>query len=124
MSGLPFSIGDKVLASRNETGDDHELATVVDSYELIIGEDRRPMVTLEFEDGERKYMKATPPNVLYVEPEEEEVAEGEDEDVAAEGGADEEEAEAVAEPEAEEQLEASISMNGDGTDAGPEPAEP
>ncbi len=67
-----YSVGDKVLASRDETGDNHEPATVVDSYELIIGDDRRPMVTLEFEDGERKYLKATPPNVLPAEPEEDE----------------------------------------------------
>jgi len=78
VNGLSFSVGDKVLASRDETGVDHELATVVDSHELIIGEDRRPMVTVEFEDGERRYLKATPPNVLAVEPEEgEEEVEGE-----------------------------------------------
>ena len=40
---------------------------VVDSYELLIGEERKPMVVVEFEDGERKYMTATTPNVLPVE---------------------------------------------------------
>jgi hypothetical protein len=85
VNGLSFSVGDKVLASRDETGVDHELATVVDSHELIIGEDRRPMVTVEFEDGERRYLKATPPNVLAVELEEDE--EGE----PGEGEADEDE---------------------------------
>jgi hypothetical protein len=85
VNGLSFSVGDKVLVSRDETGEDHELATVVDSHELIIGEDRRPMVTVEFEDGERRYLKATPPHVLAAEPEED--GEGEPE----EGEADEDE---------------------------------
>ena len=60
---------------------------MIDSYELIIGEERKPMVVIEFEDGERKYMTATTPNVLpvYEEADEAEV----------------EEAEAVDEPDAE-----------------------
>jgi hypothetical protein len=84
MSGQLFSVGDKVLASRDESGEDHEPATVVDSYELIIGDDRRPMVTVEFEDGERKYMKATLPNVMRVEPEEGEEEEPEAEEAESE----------------------------------------
>jgi hypothetical protein len=67
-----YSVGDKVLASRDESGENHEPANVIDAYELIIGEDRKPMVVVEFEDGERKYMTATTPNVLPGEDEEEE----------------------------------------------------
>ena len=61
--------------SRAETGEDHERAVVIDSYELIIGEERKPMVVVEFEDGERKYMTAATPNVLPVYEETEEAGE-------------------------------------------------
>ena len=68
--GCDYSVGDKVLVSRDENGEDHERGVVIDSYELIIGEERKPMVVVEFEDGERKYMTAATPNVLPVyEPE-------------------------------------------------------
>ena len=67
-----YSVGDKVLVSRDESGENHEPAHVVDSYELIIGEVRKPMVVVEFEDGARQYITATTPNVLPVEEEEEE----------------------------------------------------
>jgi hypothetical protein len=87
MARRRYSVGDKVDVSRAETGEDHERAVVIDSYELIIGEERKPMVVVEFEDGERKYMTAATPNVLpvYEEPEEDEAAEAE----AAEAEADE-----------------------------------
>jgi hypothetical protein len=102
MSGLPFGVGEKVLVSREETGDDHEPATVVDAYELIIGDDRRPMITVEFEDGERKYLKATPPHVLPGEPEEEDEGEGAEAEPAD------------ADVEADDEVDASASLNGDG----------
>jgi hypothetical protein len=74
---MRYAVGDKVLVSRAENGEDHEQAEVVDSYELIIGEDRRPMVVVQFEDGERKYMTAATPNVLPSdEPDEDEAAGG------------------------------------------------
>jgi hypothetical protein len=63
-----FGVGDKVSASRNETGEDHEPGVVVDSYELIIGEERRAMVVIEFEDGERRYLTSSARNVILVEP--------------------------------------------------------
>jgi len=75
MARMRYSVGDKVDVSRAETGEDHERAVVIDSYELIIGEERRPMVVVEFDDGERKYMTATTPNVLPVYEEEDEEAE-------------------------------------------------
>jgi hypothetical protein len=91
---VPYSVGDRVLVSRHETGEGHEPATVMDSYELIIGDDRRPMVTVEFEDGERIYLKAAPPHVLPAEPEEDEADEDADDEAddeasgTAEEGAD------------------------------------
>ena len=90
MAKMRYSVGDKVDVSRAENGEDHERAVVIDSYELIIGEERKPMVVIEFEDGERKYMTATTPNVLPVYEEDERTRpEAEDE------------AEAVDEPDAE-----------------------
>jgi hypothetical protein len=73
MAKMRYSVGDKVDASRAENGEDHERGVVIDSYELIIGEERKPMVVIEFPDGERKYMTATTPNELpdYEEDEEE-----------------------------------------------------
>src|SRR4051812_28000299 len=74
MARMRYSVGDKVDASRAENGENHERGVVIDSYELIIGEVRKPMVVVEFEDGERKYMTAATPNVLPVYEEDEEQA--------------------------------------------------
>jgi hypothetical protein len=54
----PYKVGDPVLASRAEGGQDHEEAQVVDSYSLIIGDEERPMVCVEFPDGQRSYLRA------------------------------------------------------------------
>ena len=81
MAKRRYSVGDKVDVSRAENGEDHERAVVIDSYELMIGEERRPTVVVEFADGERKYMTATTPNVLPVYEDEEEES-----DVEAEPG--------------------------------------
>src|SRR4051794_36658688 len=94
MARMRYSVGDKVDASRAENGEDHERAVVIDSYELLIGEERRPMVVVEFGDGERKYMTAATPNVLPVY----------EEDEAAEPEAEAQPA-AVEEPEAEDEAE-------------------
>jgi len=91
MSQVRFSVGDDVLASREESGENHEPGKVVDSYELIMGEKRRPVVVVEFEDGERKYLTAAPPNVLAVE--------SEDEEEPADDGQDDRAVEADPEPE-------------------------
>ena len=84
---MRYSVGDKVDASRAENGEDHERGVVIDSYELLIGEERRPMVVVEFEDGERKYMTAATPNVLPVYEDDEEDAAAEPEaEAGARGG--------------------------------------
>jgi hypothetical protein len=84
----PYRTGDKVLASRLEDGENHELGTVIDSYELLIGAESKPMVVVEFDDGERKYIAAGPPNVLPAPASAEEPAEGEGEGAAPEADAD------------------------------------
>jgi len=84
MTDRRFTAGEKALVSRDESGENHEEATVVDYYVLLIGEESRPMVVVDFDDGERKWMTATEPNVLAIEPEEEEEPEK-----VSEAGADE-----------------------------------
>jgi hypothetical protein len=87
MTDRRYSVGEKALVSRDESGENHEEATVVDYYILLIGEESRPMVVVDFGDGERKWMSAVEPNVLPIEPEEElEVAD--EPDGAGESGGD------------------------------------
>jgi hypothetical protein len=93
MAERRFEVGDTALVSRAQNGQDHEEATVIDVYELLIAEDRIPMIVVDFDDGERLWIRAEEPDVL--EPEEEEAA---DEREPAEGA----EA-AVEEPAAEEE---------------------
>jgi hypothetical protein len=64
MGTLRFAVGDRVLAARAEDGHGHEQATVVDAYELLINLEPRPMVVVDFDDGERRWMTAAAPNVL------------------------------------------------------------
>jgi len=73
----PFKVGDSVLASRSEDGENHEEAKVVDAYSLIMGEEERPMVCVEFPDGARVYLRSDGPDVRPAgEPEEEDAAPG------------------------------------------------
>ena len=66
----PYQVGDTVLASRAQDGESHEEAKVVDSYSLIMGDETRPMVCVQFDDGERVFLTASEPDVLPVpEPE-------------------------------------------------------
>jgi hypothetical protein len=70
MSELAYKIGDRVLASRAQDGENHEEATVIDAYTLLIGDEVRPMVRVKFEDGELVFLTATEPDVRPVEAEE------------------------------------------------------
>jgi hypothetical protein len=89
MGQLPYAVGDRVLASRSEDGQDHEEATVVDAYELLINLAPRPMVVVDFPDGERRWLTATEPFVRPLQVEAESAALGEaDVGDAAELGAD------------------------------------
>jgi len=72
----PYRVGDRVLASRGQDGANHEEGTVVDSYSLIIGEETRPMVCVEFGDGTRAYLNASGPDVRPLEEPETEPAAG------------------------------------------------
>jgi hypothetical protein len=73
----PYAVGDRVLASRAEDGENHEEAKVVDAYGLIIGGDEWPMVAVEFGDGRRSYLRADGADIRPLpEPEEDEAAPG------------------------------------------------
>jgi hypothetical protein len=66
----PYRVGDTVLASREQDGQNHEEAKVVDAYSLIIGPEERPMVVVEFPNGYRAYLQSNGADVVPVpEPE-------------------------------------------------------
>ena len=74
-------IGERVLVSRAQDGENHEEATVVDYYVLLIEGNSTPSAVVDFDDGERLYLSAQEPNVLRMpepedEPEPEEPGEG------------------------------------------------
>jgi hypothetical protein len=83
MSELLYKVGDRVLASRAQDGENHEEGTVIDAHTLMMGDETRPIVVVEFEDGKREFFTATEPDVLpvvlEVEPEEEAAENGEGE---------------------------------------------
>ena len=80
MADRRYLVGERVLVSREETGMNHEEATVVDYYELLINEDTIPSVVVDFDDGERRYLTATEPNVLELPDRDEDDWEDEDAD--------------------------------------------
>ena len=71
-------VGERVLVSRDQSGEDHEEATVYDYYELLIEQDRIPQVVVDFDDGQRLLLVAREPNVMAIE--EDDVTDYEDED--------------------------------------------
>jgi hypothetical protein len=72
-----YFVGERVLVSRAQDGENHEEATVVDFYELLIEGDKLPSVVVDFDDGERLYLTAREPNVQPIDADE---AEDEDDD--------------------------------------------
>jgi len=74
-----YIVGERVLASRAEDGQNHEEATVVDYYVLLTEGDSIPSIVVDFDDGERKYMTAREPDILPL-PEEEEDDDAEDDE--------------------------------------------
>lgn len=93
-------VGERALVSRDESGENHEEATVIDYYELLIGAERRPMVVVDFDDGERKWLTAAEPNVIAIEPEDEDDEEPGDDGDGAEASAAETGGEGEGLPEA------------------------
>jgi hypothetical protein len=67
-----YFVGERVLISRAQDGENHEEATVVDFYELLIEGDKLPSVVVDFDDGERLYLTAREPNVLPIDPDDDE----------------------------------------------------
>jgi hypothetical protein len=81
-----YFVGERVMVSRAQDGENHEEATVVDFYELLIEGDKLPSVVVDFDDGERLYLTAREPNVLPIDPD----ADDEDDDWDDEDEDDEE----------------------------------
>jgi hypothetical protein len=95
-----YFVGERVLVSRAQDGEDHEEATVVDFYELLIEGDKLPSVVVDFDDGERLYLTAREPNVLPIDLEEPELDDDEDRDEGEDDGAED-----TGEGEGEEELQ-------------------
>jgi hypothetical protein len=74
-----YFVGERVLVSRAQDGENHEEATVVDFYELLIEGDKIPSAVVDFDDGERLYITAREPNLLPIDLEEPEVDDDDDE---------------------------------------------
>jgi hypothetical protein len=74
-----YIVGERVLASRAENGKDHEEATVVDYYVLLMEGGSIPSIVVDFDDGERKYMTASETDILPLPEEDEEEEWDEDE---------------------------------------------
>ncbi len=70
MAERRYLVGERVLVSRDESGEGHEEATVVDYYVLLMEGDSIPSIVVDFDDGERKYLTAREPNVLPIEDDE------------------------------------------------------
>ena len=85
MAERRYMVGERVLVSRAQDGENHEEATVIDYYELLLEGSSIPSVVVDFDDGARLYLPAREPDVLPVPSEDD--AGGEDPD--AEAAADE-----------------------------------
>jgi hypothetical protein len=81
-----FMIGERVLVSRAQDGENHEEATVVDYYVLLIEGDQTPSVVVDFDDGERLYLAARELNVRRIELEDKPEGQHEPEEEAADDG--------------------------------------
>ena len=80
MADRRYIVGERVLASRAEDGQNHEEATVVDYYVLLTEGDSIPSIVVDFDDGERKYMTAREPDILPLPEEEEDDDDWDDEE--------------------------------------------
>jgi hypothetical protein len=98
-----YIVGERVLASRAEDGQNHEEATVVDYYVLLTEGDSIPSIVVDFDDGERKCMTAREPDILPLPDEEEDDDAWDDEED---------------EVDADEALESNESGSGDLDDVG------
>jgi len=85
-----YFVGERVMVSRAQDGENHEEATVVDFYELLIEGDKIPSVVVDFDDGERLYLTAREPDVLPIDLED---SDDEDDDWGEDDDEDEEEVE-------------------------------
>ena len=81
-------IGERVLVSRAQDGENHEEATVVDYYVLLIQGDQTPSVVVDFDDGERLYLSAMEPNVKRIPEDEPDLEAAEEVEAGGDGAAE------------------------------------
>ena len=81
-------IGERVLVARAQDGENHEEATVVDYYVLLISGDQTPSVVVDFDDGERLYLSALEPNVRRMPDDEPDEAPGKEVEPGEDPGAE------------------------------------
>src|SRR5271154_125945 len=66
-------VGERVLVSRAQDGQNHEEATVTDFYELLMsGQEPIPTAVVDFDDGQRLYITARAPDFLPMDEDEDE----------------------------------------------------
>lgn len=64
-------VGERVLVSRAQDGQNHEEATVTDFYEILMsGQPPIPTAVVDFDDGQRLYITARAPDFLPMDEEE------------------------------------------------------
>ncbi|HWE82823.1 MAG TPA: hypothetical protein VG265_14325 [Gaiellaceae bacterium] len=67
MANRRFMVGERVLASHEQGGGNHEEGTVYDFYELLINQESIPKVVVDFDDGRRVLLTAVEPDVIAIE---------------------------------------------------------
>ncbi len=81
MAERRYMVGERVLVSRAQDGQNHEEATVTDFYELLMsGQEPIPTAVVDFDDGQRLYITARAPDFLPIDDEEEDDEDFDDED--------------------------------------------
>lgn len=81
MADRRYMVGERVLVSRAQDGQNHEEATVTDFYELLMsGQEPIPTAVVDFDDGQRLYITARAPDFLPMDEEEEEDDDFDDEE--------------------------------------------
>jgi hypothetical protein len=101
MADRRYMVGERVLVSRDQDGQNHEEATVTDFYELLMsGQEPIPTAVVDFDDGKRLYITARAPDFLPMDgDEEDDDLDDEDDDEPEPGDSSEPQAD---EPDADE----------------------
>jgi hypothetical protein len=109
MADRRYLVGERVLVSRSQDGQNHEEATVTDFYELLIsGQPPIPTAVVDFDDGQRLYITARAPDFLPMDEDEDDDEDWDDDEEGGDMDAsepDESSASEAAEPDAADAVE-------------------